>query len=101
MDDVSSYFVDKLGLEQYRGILRDYGGSSVYFPKLESFEREERNAKIFDEFDGGNYRTLGLKYGLSESYVRALISEQHSQLSGNVSDKQMTIFDYLEGDVNG
>ncbi|GAB2022095.1 hypothetical protein RyT2_11690 [Pseudolactococcus yaeyamensis] len=96
MDETSEYFVDKLGLDVYRELLVDFGGSSVYFPKLESFEREKRNEKIFSEFDGSNYRLLAQRYGLSESYVRALISEQYGRLSGNLADGQMTIFDFLE-----
>jgi Mor family transcriptional regulator len=76
VDETSRYFVEKIGFETYCQILDDLGGAAIYFPKSESFRREERNKKIFKAFDGANYRALAMQYNLSESYVRSIVNKK-------------------------
>ncbi|MDE6671301.1 MAG: hypothetical protein K2K16_03805 [Ruminococcus sp.] len=63
-----------VGIEAYRKLVENYGGMCIYIYKLETILRERRNAEIFNEFDGMNYRELAKKYNLSEKTIREIVS---------------------------
>lgn len=51
------------------------GGTTLYFPKSESFLRPVRDAKIKEEFNGCNQSELALKYNVTDRWVRQLCGE--------------------------
>ena len=86
-----------IGLEHTLALAREYQGSMVYLPKLDSTVKLIRDRKIREEFSGANHRLLALKYGLSESWVRQIVAgcdDGHTGRSGH-REEQMTILDYL------
>lgn len=65
---------DLVGIDCFKDIVRAYGGTNLYIPRLETLERAARNAKIKSEFDGSNYKLLARKYAISEVWVRKIVS---------------------------
>lgn len=65
---------ETIGLDAYRKLVENYGGSHVYICKSETVLRELRNIEIYNEFNGFNYRELAKKYNLSEKTVREIVS---------------------------
>jgi len=64
-----------IGLENTLKLAEEYQGTSLYFAKLDSALKTLRDQTIRDEFRGGNYKELALKYGLTETWVRKIVSE--------------------------
>ena len=62
---------------------------------LKSLERAARDQKIREEFDGGNYRELAAKYGLTERWVRFILFGKLDNLDDDM-EGQMSIYDYPE-----
>jgi len=48
-------------------------GQSIYIPFTDNTVMDERNAAIYDEYNGFNVRKLARKYGLSEQRVYRII----------------------------
>ena len=62
-----------IGLESYRKLVEQYGGTHVYICKAETILRELRNNEIRSQFNGCNYRELAKKYRVSEMTVRKIV----------------------------
>lgn len=56
-------------------ISHDFGGTQPYIPNGLAFEKKRMAAQIRNEFRGNNFRQLGRKYGVSESRVRQIVSQ--------------------------
>lgn len=67
---------ESIGIETYRKLVADYGGSHVYVCKVETVLRELRNNEIYNQFNGSNYRELAKKYNLSPKTIREIVSEK-------------------------
>lgn len=67
-----------LGLPAFLRLTRLRGGQSLYVPKTESLEREARDRDIRARFDGGNFRALGTRFGLSERQIRKILHGSRS-----------------------
>ena len=79
---------ETIGLESYRKLVKNYGGTHIYVCKSETVLRELRNQEIYDNFNGSNYRELAKKYSLCEKTVREIIAEKKLK----IPDKQMSFF---------
>ena len=66
---------EKIGLEATLAVVELYGGSSPYFPKLESVSRQARDRKICEEYKGGSLTPLRIKYNLSEAQLREILKK--------------------------
>lgn len=62
-----------IGIDAYMLLVYEYGGTSLYIQKKDTLLKDKRDAKIKEEFNGGNYVYLARKYGLTERYVRDII----------------------------
>ena len=71
---------ETIGFENYRMMVKSFGGTYVYFPKLKSITARLTHEKIANEFDGANYKELAVKYNLSEIRIRTIINEQREQM---------------------
>ena len=49
------------------------GGSNVYIPSKGAIVNKARNRIIKEEFDGGNYREIASRFGISEVAVRQIV----------------------------
>jgi Mor family transcriptional regulator len=69
-------FATMFGMETAIRMAERVGGSNVYFPKIEKLTKVIRDELLVKEFNGSNFRELAQKYGLTEVWVRKIISKQ-------------------------
>lgn len=93
LDEEQKALAELIGLEGLKNLVRAYNGTSIYVPKIESLEKAVRDEYIKEEFDGGNYRELALKYGLTETWIRNIVLEKAKEIKARPLDGQMSIFD--------
>lgn len=67
-----------IGMDAVAIISEQFGGTTTYFPKLEKIIKAERDRLIITEFDGYNHKRLAQKYGITEQWVRKIISNKNT-----------------------
>lgn len=66
-----------IGLENALLFGREFGGQSIYFPKVDAaILLKAKHRMMFEEFDGRNYGELAKKYGFTEMWTRRIIERQ-------------------------
>lgn len=65
-----------IGIEAYRKLVENYGGSRIYIEKFDTITRPDRNDEIRKKFDGGNYKQLAREYKLSEQTIRRIVDKK-------------------------
>jgi len=86
-------FAELVGVDAYENLIEVYGGSYIYIPKPDRFDRAERNEKIRAEFDGYNFHELALKYGLTDVTVRSIVKDKTTLLRARPMDGQISLFE--------
>lgn len=92
LDEEQKVLAELIGLEAFKNLVRAFNGTSIYIPKIESLEKAVRDELIKEEFDGGNYKELALKYGLTERWVRLILYGKYD----DSIEGQMNIFDFTD-----
>ncbi|CAI3552958.1 Mor domain-containing protein [Clostridium neonatale] len=80
-------YAKSIGVKEFYNFCKDFGGITIYVPKIEGAFRTVIHKRVKEEYNGYNCQALALKYNLSERTIRGLISDD------GVIDGQMTIFD--------
>ena len=62
----------------------------------QSLEKAVRDEMIKEEFDGGNYRELALKFGLTETWIRNIVLDKTKEIKARPIDGQMNLTDFLK-----
>jgi Mor family transcriptional regulator len=75
-----------IGIQHTLEIAKLYQGTGMYLPRLDKTLNKIRDKKMRGEFNGTNYKELAIKYGITERWVREI-------LSNNYDSSQMSIFD--------
>jgi len=70
-----------VGLEAALMLGREFGGMSVYIPKIETSLREWRDENIRRDFTGGNIRQLARKYRLTSTRVRQILGGTREKIA--------------------
>lgn len=96
LDEEQKSLAELIGLEAFKSLVRTFNGTSIYIPKIESLEKTVRDELIKEEFDGGNYKKLALKYGLTETWIRNIVLEKSKEIKARPIDGQMTMSDFLK-----
>ena len=65
-----------IGIEAYKRLVVEYGGTHVYICKPETILKEVTRREIQEKFNGKNYKSLSREYGISEKTVRKLTSSK-------------------------
>ena len=65
----------ELGIDKMKALFKEFGGTSVYFPTEKMIYKEARDREIISKYNGVNIKELAVKYNMSESYIRAIISK--------------------------
>ena len=71
-------------------ISKHWGGQSLYIVKIDGFLADDRDIKIYSEFNGHNHAELAQKYGLSTIYIYRIVKRM-SELEK--SKKQPDLFE--------
>lgn len=65
----------EIGLENVKVLCEMLGGSTLYIPKLDIFDRHKRNLSILSDYKKGlSYNKLARKYNLSTVTIRKITS---------------------------
>ena len=96
LEEEQKALAELIGMDAFRSLVRAFNGTSIYIPKIESLEKTVRDQLIKEEFDGGNYRELALKYGLTETWIRNIVLEKAREIKARPIDGQMTMYDFLK-----
>lgn len=67
-----------IGIEAYRKLSEQFGGSTIYIQKPDTLLKIRRNNEIRKLFNGKNYRSLALRFNLSENYIRLIVSHKNT-----------------------
>lgn len=94
LDEDQKKIAELVGMEGFRNLVRTFGGTSIYIPKVESLEKTVRDQRIREEFDGSNYKELAMKYGLTETWIRSIVLDKIREIREKPLEGQMSIFDY-------
>ena len=64
-----------IGIDNTITLCRLFGGTSLYIPKADIFNRHSRNMSIFNDYKKGyTYNTLSRKYDLTVVMIRNIIA---------------------------
>lgn len=66
-----------IGIEAYRKLSEQFRGSTIYIQKPDTLSKIKRNDEIRKLFNGKNYRSLALRFNLSENYIRLIVSHKN------------------------
>lgn len=64
-----------IGIENTVKLGKELGGEQFYLPKLDMCLARVKKRKIIEEFKGGNYKELAMKYRVTSFWVRDIIKE--------------------------
>ena len=65
---------DCIGLENFKNLVRNYGGENLYIKIPINISFDVRNRQIYAEFNGRNHKQLARKYHLSISSIYRIIN---------------------------
>ena len=69
------YIAELIGLKKATLVLKHFGGSTIYIPKIDGHNRHTRNLKIVDDYRSGmTYSQIAVKYDLTSVRIRSIIS---------------------------
>lgn len=88
--------VDAVGVPWALEIVKASGGITQYIPMYDSVTAAARDRLIIQEFTGGNYKDLALKYGISEVWVRTVLDKQRRKKSKEAWEKNQNSLDFGE-----
>ncbi|MBU5312236.1 hypothetical protein KQI38_09370 [Tissierella carlieri] len=88
-----SDIVHRIGIQNVIELAKMFGGSRVYFPKIESTTRPQRDEKIKSEYNQYNVRELARKYNLSENRVLQICKDIREKEKYKPLDGQISIFE--------
>lgn len=71
--------VDKVGIKAALALGEEFGGMSLYLPKIETALRRWRDRNIKVEFDGTNVVKLARKYKVTPSRIRQILDAQREK----------------------
>ena len=80
--------VEAVGVSAAKKLLTVFGGESIYFPKPEGMIRASRDRKIYEEFNGSNFRHLARKFKLTTRQIRSIVREQRRKNPKNKWQQQ-------------
>lgn len=77
LDENDRELADCIGLENFKNLVRNYGGENIYVKVPTNMCIDIRNRHICSEFNGGNYKQLARKYNLSIVSVYRIIEDHY------------------------
>ncbi|MCX4256434.1 MAG: DNA-binding protein [Oscillospiraceae bacterium] len=81
LDENDQDIADCIGLENFKNLVRTFGGSKINIKVPKNIALDYRNKQICSEFNGGNYKQLARKYNLSEASVYRIIRDHYKSKS--------------------
>ncbi len=79
LPEIYQDIVRMVGLDAALALGREFGGMSLYLPKIESALRSWRDQNIRAEFTGANILQLARKYRLTGARVRQILGVEREK----------------------
>lgn len=92
LDGEQRDLAETIGIDAYRELVKQYGGTHIYVPEHEGYKARQRNEQIRADFDGYNFRELARKYGLAESSIRRIVEDIKDNVRRRPLDGQERFF---------
>lgn len=73
------FLVKLVGIEKTVKIAEELGGEYVYFRRLDTLLRNQKNTYIAKEYNGNNARELAKKYGITTAWVIQIVKNKHKK----------------------
>lgn len=86
--------VSAIGVAHALLMVKASGGINQYVPMYDSVTAAARDRLILDEFNGGNYQDLALKYGITEVWVRAVVDRNRRKKAKDSWEKNQSSLDF-------
>ncbi|MDD0823738.1 Mor transcription activator family protein [Mannheimia sp. AT1] len=80
----------QVGIDIAQRIAQNWGGEVIYIPRNLLMALNERDMKIYEEFNGNNHRELARKYNVSMQWVYKIVKKVHKD---EVARRQMSMFE--------
>ena len=90
-EGLQKQIAETIGVDKLLLLSELLGGTTLYWPQLDTVLRPVRERRIKQEFNGYNYDALATKYGISAKWVRQLCGAPYAE-------GQLTIFDPAAGE---
>lgn len=77
LDDLSGEqleIAELIGIENYRKLVRHFGGNTVRILQADTLVKEKRDNEIRKLYNGRNELELSQKYNLSDRTIRSIVS---------------------------
>lgn len=87
LDEKNREIAEIIGIDNFLKISELYGGTRVYFNKLDEVTKTIRDRKIKQEYNRYNIGTLAKKYNLAYESVRRILKDEPLE-------NQTSIFDF-------
>lgn len=68
--------MEYMGFEGVYALSQKFGGTTLYIPRPRKLFKDKLDELIRQEFDGGNYSKLALKYELCDKSIRNIINRR-------------------------
>ena len=65
-----------IGTRAFRAVIEELGGLQIRIPSVLDLEREERDRRVRQLFDGFNTMELAIRFGLSTRQIRRIVRTQ-------------------------
>ena len=92
LDEDQRQLAECIGLEAYKNLLRNYAGSDIRVRMPKKLLIPVRDREIRENFKGYNHRELALKYDLSVSSIRRIVSPILPQIKAAPFPGQVSFF---------
>ncbi len=76
LPDEQREIAECIGMESYRKLVEQFGGSHIYVQKADTLTKNARNQRIKFLYNGNNIAYLSMLFNLSESRIRHILSNQ-------------------------
>lgn len=80
----------QIGIDIAQRIAQNWGGEVIYIPRNLLMALNERDMKIYNEFNGNNHRELARKYGVSMQWVYKIVKRIHKD---EIARRQISMFE--------
>lgn len=91
--DEQRELAEVLGLDAYKSLIKNYGGTQLYIQQVDSVLKDIRDKELNEKFDGTNYKALSREYGISEMTIRDIVYLKRRQLKLEPLEGQMSFED--------
>ena len=81
LPEIYQDLVRTVGMEAALTLGKEFGGMSLYLPKIESALRSWRDVNMREEFTGANIPQLAKKYSLTSARVRQILGVPRGKIT--------------------